>query len=49
MSFIEQEDDVFEVVEKLMLNLFKEFSNKKIIIRKISKNSFPRGDAKIWN
>ena len=28
MSFVEQED-IFEVVEKLMLNLFKNFSTKK--------------------
>ena len=31
MSFVEQED-VFNVVEKLMINLFKKFSNKKIKI-----------------
>ena len=36
MSFVEQED-VFSVVEKLMINLFKNFSNKKIISEK-----FPR-------
>jgi len=36
MSFVEQED-VFEVVEKLMLNLFKKFSSKKILSDK-----FPR-------
>ena len=30
MSFVEQ-DDIFSVVEKLMINLFKEFSNKKIL------------------
>ena len=36
MSFVEQED-VFNVVEKLMLNLFKKFSSKKIINEK-----FPR-------
>jgi len=36
MSFVEQED-VFQVVEKLMINLFKEFSSKKI-----SKEKFPR-------
>ena len=29
MSFVEQED-IFNVVEKLMINLFKKFSNKKI-------------------
>ena len=39
MSFIEQED-VFEVVEKLMLNLFKEFSNKKILSEKFPKISY---------
>ena len=33
MSFVEQED-VFKVVEKLMVNLFKKFSNKKIINEK---------------
>ena len=36
MSFVEQED-IFQVVEKLMINLFKEFSNKKILNEK-----FPR-------
>jgi len=36
MSFVEQED-IFEVVEKLMLNLFKNFSSKKILSDK-----FPR-------
>jgi aspartyl-tRNA synthetase len=36
MSFVEQED-VFEVVEKLMINLFKKFSPKKILYEK-----FPR-------
>ena len=36
MSFVEQED-VFKVVEKLMVNLFKHFSSKKII-----NESFPR-------
>ncbi len=36
MSFVEQED-VFKVVEKLMVNLFKKFSKKKII-----KEEFPR-------
>ena len=36
MSFVEQED-VFQVVEKLMVNLFKKFSNKKILDQK-----FPR-------
>jgi len=36
MSFVEQED-VFQVVEKLMISLFKEFSSNKIITEK-----FPR-------
>jgi len=36
MSFVEQED-IFQVVEKLMINLFKEFSSKKILNEK-----FPR-------
>ena len=36
MSFVEQED-IFEVVEKLMVNLFKKFSSKKILDEK-----FPR-------
>ena len=36
MSFVEQED-VFQVVEKLMINLFKKFSSKKIAYEK-----FPR-------
>jgi len=36
MSFVEQED-IFQVVEKLMINLFKEFSSKKIL-----NETFPR-------
>ena len=36
MSFVDQED-VFNVVEKLMVNTFKEFSNKKLLFDK-----FPR-------
>ena len=36
MSFVEQED-VFEVVEKLMVNLFKKFSNKKLKYQKFPK------------
>ena len=36
MSFVEQED-VFQVVEKLFVNLFKKFSNKKLLSEK-----FPR-------
>ena len=36
MSFVEQ-DDVFNVVEKLLVNTFKKFSNKKLLF-----NKFPR-------
>ncbi len=36
MSFVEQED-IFQVVEKLMVSLFKKFSSKKILLEK-----FPR-------
>ncbi len=36
MSFVEQED-VFEIVEKLLVNTFKKFSNKKLL-----SNKFPR-------
>ena len=39
MSFVNQED-VFEVVEKLMVKLFKEFSNKKILNKKFPRISF---------
>jgi len=39
MSFVEQED-VFEVVEKLMINVFKEFSSKKILYEKFPKISY---------
>ena len=39
MSFVEQED-VFEVVEKLMVNLFKKFSSKKIMNEKFPRISF---------
>ena len=37
MSFVEQED-IFNVVEELMINLFKKFSTNKTINEKISKN-----------
>ena len=36
MSFVEQED-VFEVVEKLMVNLFKKFSSKEILNEKFQR------------
>ena len=39
MSFVEQED-VFIVVEKLMVNLFKKFSSKKITYNKFPKISY---------
>ena len=39
MSFVEQED-VFEVVEKLMVNLFNKFSNKKLKYQKFPKIKF---------
>ena len=39
MSFVEQED-VFNVVEKLMVNLFKKFSKKKIPKEKFTKISY---------
>jgi len=39
MSFVEQED-VFEVIEKLMVNLFKKFSNKKLQSEKFPKISY---------
>ena len=39
MSFVEQED-VFKVVEKLMVNLFKKFSSKKILNENFPRISF---------
>jgi aspartyl-tRNA synthetase len=39
MSFVEQED-VFNVVEKLMVNTFKKFSNKKLLHDKFPKISY---------
>ncbi len=39
MSFVEQED-VFNVVEKLMVNTFKNFSTKKLMFNKFPKISF---------
>jgi len=39
MSFVEQED-VFKVVEKLLLNLFKNFSKKKIVNEKFPRITF---------
>ena len=42
MSFVEQED-VFNIIEKLMLNLFKQFSSKKLLDEKFPK--IPYRDA----
>ena len=39
MSFVEQ-DEVFEIVEKLMIKLFKKFSNKKILSEKFPRISY---------
>ena len=39
MSFVEQED-VFEVVEKLLVNTFKKFSNKKLMFEKFPKITY---------
>ncbi len=39
MSFVEQED-VFSVVEKLLVNTFKKFSNKKLMYSKFPKISY---------
>ena len=39
MSFVEQED-IFQVVEKLMISLFKNFSSKKILNEKFPRISF---------
>jgi len=36
MSFVEQED-IFNIIEKLMLNLFKQFSSKKLLDEKFPK------------
>ncbi len=45
MSFVEQED-IFKVVEKLMVNLFKNFSNKKIMSEKFPRISFDQAIQK---
>ena len=39
MSFVEQED-VFEVIEKLMINLFKNFSSKELMHKKFPRISY---------
>ena len=48
MSFVEQKD-VFNVVEKLMVNLFKKFFKQKNFVRKISPNSFSRCNTEVRN
>ena len=45
MSFVEQED-VFKVVEKLLINTFKKFSNKKLIFEKFPRISYADALAK---
>ena len=45
MSFVEQED-IFQVVEKLMISLFKEFSSKKILYEKFPRIPFQEAMAK---
>ena len=45
MSFVEQED-VFEVVEKLMVNLFKNFSKKKMLFEKFPRIPFKEAMSK---
>ena len=47
MSFVEQED-VFNVVEKLMVSLFNKFSTKKLLTEKFQKNTFQRVNVEIW-
>ena len=39
MSFVEQ-DDIFKVVEKLLVNTFKKFSNKKLLFNEFPKISY---------
>ena len=46
MSFVEQ-DDIFKVLETLMVNLFKKFSSK-YFKHQISQNSIQRVHAKLW-
>ncbi|MBD1162801.1 aspartate--tRNA ligase [Pelagibacterales bacterium SAG-MED12] len=45
MSFVEQED-VFKVVEKLLINTFKKFSNKKLISEKFPRITYADAMAK---
>ncbi len=48
MSFVEQED-VFNVVEKLMINTFKNFSNKKLMFNEFPKISYAEAMLKYGN
>ena len=49
MSFVEQKD-VFEVVEKLMVSLFKKFSStKKFYQKNFLRIPYNEALAKIWN
>ena len=41
MSFVEQED-IFNVIEKLMVNLFKNFSSKKVLSEKFPRIAFKK-------
>ena len=45
MSFVEQED-IFQVVEKLLVNTFKKFTKKKLIFEKFPKISFAESMSK---
>ncbi len=45
MSFVEQED-VFQVVEKLMISLFKKFSSKKLLYEKFPRISYEEAMSK---
>ena len=45
MSFVEQED-VFNVVEELLINTFKEFSQKKLLFKKFPRISYDEALAK---
>ena len=48
MSFVEQED-VFDVVEKLMVNLFEKFSSKKCCLKNSTRIPFKEAMQKIWH
>ena len=48
MSFVEQED-VFNVVEKLMVNLFKNFLKKRYLKKNLQRYLIMILNEKIWN